>query len=147
VVPGAMTIARLHSVYTHFKNEKEQPEAELPGKIIKIDDVRTNIEDLDSYLNNAFGETYLPLAYLVRDQVELPEVDPGFGLPSFHEEMVARGDHAGTAFQRDNVALWNVICHMTHGGFEWSWVSIYERTRNGQEAYIALKTYYLGDSF
>ena len=140
MVPGDMTLQRLNAVYLHFKNEKEQPEVELPGKIIKIDDVRTNIEDLDSYLHNAFGETYLPLAYLVRDQVELPP-DQGFGMPSFHEEMVIRGDHRGTAFQRDNVTLWNVICHMTHGGFAWSWVSMYERARNGREAYIALKTH------
>lgn len=52
VVPGDMTLQRLNAVYLHFKNEKEQPEVELPGKIIKIDDVRTNIEDLDSYLQS-----------------------------------------------------------------------------------------------
>jgi hypothetical protein len=98
-------------------------------------------------LNNALGETFLPLAYLVRDEVALPLFDQGFGMPSYHEEMIRRGDHQGTAFQRDNVALWNVISHMTHGGFAWNWVSSYERTRNGREAYIALKTHYLGDSY
>lgn len=147
VVPADMTMQRLNSVHLHFQNEKEQPEATPPEKIIKVEDVRTNIEALDSYLHNAFGETFLPLAYLVRDEVALPDVDPGFGLPSFHEEMVQRGDHEGTAFQRDNVALWNVISQMTHGGFAWSWVSMYARTRNGREAYIALKTHYLGDSY
>ena len=147
VVAADMTMARLNAVYLHFKNEKDQPEAELPGKIVKIDDVRTNIEDLDAYLQNTLGETYLPLAYLTRDQVALPVIDPGFGMPTFHEEMIARGDHNGTAYQRDNIAIWNVISHMTHGGFAWSWVSIYDRARNGREAYIALKTHYLGDSY
>lgn len=147
VLAAEMTLQRLTDVFLHFKNEKDQPEVEVPGKIVKIDDVRTNIEDLDSYLNNALGETYLPLAYLVRDQIALPLVDQGFGMPSYHEEMVRRGDHQGTAFQRDNVALWNVISHMTHGGLAWNWVSRYERTRNGREAYIALKTHYLGESY
>jgi hypothetical protein len=147
VIPADMTLNRLNNVYLHFKNEKEQADPELPGKIVKVDDVRTNIEDLDSYLNNALGETFLPLAYLVRDDVALPLVDPGFGMPSYHEEMVRRGDHEGTAFQRDNIALWNVISHMTHGGFAWNWVSAHERTRNGREAYIALKTHYLGESY
>lgn len=147
VVPVDMTLQRLTQVYLHFKNEKEKQDAELPGKIVKVEDVRTNIEDLESYLNVALGETDLPLAYLVRDQVALPDVDLGFGQPSYHEEMVLRGDHEGSAYQRDNVALWYVISHMTHGGFAWNWVSQYERTRNGREAYIALKTHYLGDSY
>lgn len=147
IEPQGMTLQRLTAVALHFKNEEDQPEPELPGKIVKVEDVRTNIEDLDSYLNTALGETFLPLAYLVRKDVELPAVDPGFGLPSFHEEMVARGDHQGTAFQRDNTALWNVISHMTHGNFAWSWVSAHERTRSGRAAYQALKQHYLGESY
>ena len=147
VNPAFMNLMRLNEVYTHFKNEKEAPEIDLPGKIVKIDDVRTNIEDLDSYLKNALGQTYLPLAYLVRDSVALPDHDPGFGEPNFHTEMIRRGSHEGPAFQHDNVTLWNVISHMTHGGLAWNWVSRYERTRNGREAYIALKTHYLGASY
>jgi hypothetical protein len=147
VVANDMTLQRLTGVFLHFKNEKDPTDVEMPGKILKIEDIRTNIENLDSYLMNALGETFLPLAYLVREQVELPLIDQGFGLPSFHEEMVSRGDHQGTAFQRDNITLWNVISHMTHGGFAWNWVSSYERTRNGRQAYIALKTHYLGQSY
>jgi hypothetical protein len=142
-----MTLNRLSNVHQHFKNEKDGSDVELPGKIVKIDDVRTNIEDLDSYLNNALGETYLPLAYLVREDIALPMFDEGFGMPSYHEEMIRRGDHQGAAYQRDNVALWNVISHMTHGGFAWNWVSSYERSRNGRGAYTALKAHYLGESY
>lgn len=147
VITNDMTLDRLQEITLHFKNEKDRDEPEMPGKIVKVEDVRTNIEDLDSYLHNTFGETFLPLAYLVRDHVELPVVDPGFGMPSYHAEMVERGDHEGPAYQRDNIKLWYVISHMTHGGFAWNWVSAHERTRNGREAYMALKLHYLGDSY
>jgi hypothetical protein len=120
---------------------------ELPSKIVKIDDVRTNIEALDDYLLETRGESGLPLAYVVRDTVAPPVVDPGFGLPTSIAEMVARGDHAQPAFETDAIAVFNVIRHMTHGGLAWSWVSAYNRAKNGRDAYIAFKSHYLGESY
>jgi hypothetical protein len=93
------------------------------------------------------GESGLPLAYVVRDTVTLPLVDPGFGQPTSIAEMIARGDHTQPAFETDTIAVFNVIRHMTHGGIAWSWVSAYNRTKNGRDAYIAFKSHYLGESY
>jgi hypothetical protein len=76
----------------------------------------------------------LPLAYVVRDLVDLPDPDPGFGQPDYVQEMVQRGAHTTIHFQNDNKEVWNVICHMTHGGLAWNWVSQYARTCNGSKA-------------
>ena len=151
LVAADMTIIRLQHVYKMKETEEQLAKAkdklELPSKIVKIDDVRTNIEDLDDYLLEKRGESGLPLAYVVRDTVEPPLVDPGFGLPTSIAEMVARGDHAQPAFENDAIAVFNVIRHMTHGGLAWSWVSAYNRTKNGRDAYIAFKSHYLGESY
>ena len=151
LVPGEMTMARLQRVYQLKETEdlytKEKNLPELPSKIVKVDDVRNNIEDLDDYLLEKRGESGLPLAYVVRDTVLPPLVDPGFGLPTAIAEMVARGDHAQPAFEADSIAVFNVIRHMTHGGLAWSWVSAYNRTKNGRDAYIAFKSHYLGESY
>jgi hypothetical protein len=40
-----------------------------------------------------------------------------------------------------------VICHITHGGLAWSWVSGFARTLDGRAAYLALKAHYLGNLY
>jgi hypothetical protein len=151
LIPDEMTIERLQRVYQLKETEdllkKDTKTPELPGKIVKIDDVRNNIEDLDDYLLEKRGESGLPLAYVVRDTVALPLVDPGFGQPTSIAEMIARGDHTQPAFETDTIAVFNIIRHMTHGGLAWSWVSAYNRTKNGRDAYIAFKSHYLGESY
>ena len=151
LVAADMTIARLQHVYQMKETEDQLAKAsdkpDLPAKIVKVDDVRINIEDLDDYLLEKRGESGLPLAYVVRDTVEPPLNDPGFGLPTSIAEMVARGDHTQPAFENDSIAVFNVIRHMTHGGLAWNWVSAYNRTKNGRDAYIAFKSHYLGESY
>jgi hypothetical protein len=56
--------------------------------------------------------------YVCRDDVALPAVDLGFGLPTYREEMVLRAPHIGQYFQDDNVHVWNIvqnICHVQVG--------------------------------
>jgi hypothetical protein len=146
-----MTLQRLQQIY-HLKETEDilkDESIDLPSPITKIDDIRTNIEDLDDYLLRKRGETGLPLAYVVRAVVALPGAaeDPGFGLPDHVQEMVARGDHATVVFQNDNKEVWNVIRHLTHGGNAWGWVSQYARGCNGRQAYQSLKAHYLGPSY
>jgi hypothetical protein len=114
---------------------------------VRLDDIWTNIEALDLYLNNKLGETNMPLAYIVHDRVEVPEVNDGFGQPSYREKMVMRGDYNHAAYINDNIAVWNAICHTTHGGIAWSWVSQFDRSMDGQGVYQALKSHYLGTSY
>jgi hypothetical protein len=40
-----------------------------------------------------------------------------------------------------------MIRHVTHGGPGWSWVQSHQRTTNGRQAYLAIKTHYLGESY
>ena len=72
LVAEDMTIARLQHVYQMKETEDQLAKAsdkpDLPAKIVKVDDVRINIEDLDDYLLEKRGESGLPLAYVVRDR-------------------------------------------------------------------------------
>jgi hypothetical protein len=149
LVPQQMTLARLQHVY-HLKETEDIVKEEtikLPTAITKVEDIRTNIEDLDNYLLRKLGETGLPLAYVVRENVALPAIDAGFGLPDYTQEMIQRGDHATATYQNDSKEVWNVIRHLTHGGSTWSWVSQYARSSNGRDAYMAIKAHYLGPSY
>jgi hypothetical protein len=112
---------------------------DLPSKMTRIDKVREVLEDIDNYLIQKRGGSGLPLAYIVREEVHLPLVDPGYGLPTLLDEMVARGPHFGQYYQPDNIEVWQVIRHVKHGGPGWSWVQEFQRTSNGRLAYLAIK--------
>lgn len=132
--------------------EHESDEIEDPKSLLKVDDVRTTLEDLDNILLNRYGAYGVPLAYVVRENVELPEAvegeeDPGYGLPTLRDEMVRRTRHDTHHYQTDNKSVWKVIRTITHGGPGWSWVQSFAKRQNGREAYKAIKSHYLGESF
>lgn len=146
------TLARLANVYALKEEEdlEDDDDVRLPTKLTDINKVRMTLEDIDDYLNRKRGISGVPLTYSVRADVALPDAgdDPGFGLPSYALEMIRRAPHTGAFYQRDNVAVWNVIRHVTHEGPAWSWVQQYVCTCDGRSAYyFAMKQHYLGESF
>ena len=106
------------------------------------------LEELDHYLLLKRGVSGIPLAYLVRTDV-VPGDDPGYGEPSITEDLIARAPHGpnNVIYTTDNRHLWTIIRNMTQGGFAWVWIAALDRSRNGRQAYINLKTYFLGKAF
>jgi hypothetical protein len=147
MTPATATLARLTTCYNMKEIEDNEEEEELPGKLVRVDKVRDVIENIDHYLNRKRGSSGLPLAYVVRDEVNLPLIDPGYGMPTTAQEMIARGPHFGTYYQIDNQEVWQVIRHCTHGGPGWSWVQSHQRASDGRGAYLALKLHYLGEAY
>lgn len=143
------TLADITSVYVLKESDKNEGTVDLPSQFQKIDNARVILEDLDDYLLRKRGEFGVPLSYITRFEVALPPMyeDPGFGQPNYVEEMIRRAPHVGPEWQIDNVAVWNVIRHVTHDGPAWNWVSRFARTGNGRDAYLALKTHFLGESY
>jgi len=55
--------------------------------MVKVDDIKKTLEDIDNVLNKRKGVGGSPLAYITRDTLTLPEhtpeeIDLGFGQPS-----------------------------------------------------------------
>jgi hypothetical protein len=114
------------------ESKDKEDKTELPAKLTKIEKVREALKNIDNYHYRTSGSSDLPLAYVVRDQVALPADDPGYGLPSPTEEMIARGPHVGTHYDLDNKAVWQVVRHCPHGGPGWSWVQSHKRACDGR---------------
>jgi hypothetical protein len=150
MMPAQATLARLIEAWALYEmlEEDEAPD-NMPEKLVKQDDARRVIENLDEYLKKRRNIHGVPLSYLVRDQVEAPDiaVDQGYATPSFDEEMIRRAPHIGAIYTSDNKILWNVIRHITHNGPGWNWVSKYTRSSDGRKAYIDFKKHYMGESF
>jgi hypothetical protein len=142
----------LHEVYLLKDVDEETAKVELPDKLTKTDKVREVIENIESVLLVMKGINGVPLLYVVRDLVALPtgigdDVDAGFGLPTYTQEMVRRAPHTGVYFREAQKSVWNVIRHVTHGGPGWSWVQSFARTQDGRNAFLSMKRYYLGESY
>lgn len=133
------TLIRLTAIYALKEEEDadEDNDVNLPAKLTTIDRVWVTIEDIDDYLVRKHGGSGVPLAYVVRPIIDLPDPleDPGFGNPNYALEMIRRAPHNGAYYQRDAVAVWNVIRHVTHEGPAWSWVNSFVHTCGGRQAY------------
>jgi hypothetical protein len=82
IVANQATLDRLVNCYRLKDAEDEDEDVELPQKLLKTDKVRDVLEDIDNYLVRKLGSSGLPLAYVVREEVALPLVDPGYGQPT-----------------------------------------------------------------
>jgi hypothetical protein len=149
-VEAEATVGRLGQLWDWRKSEKDQEKMEVkePDPLVKLEDSRNTLEELDHYLLTKRGISGAPLAYLVRDNiVPDPATDQGYGLPSHTDELVTRARHDGPSYAGDNIFLWGVIYNMTKGGFAYAWVSSQRGAKDGRQAYFQLKEHYLGDSF
>jgi len=149
--PEEATLDRLEDLWERHELEVayKDKHPEYPSPMTKVDDSKKVIEDIDEWLDQRLGMCGSPLAYITRDQVELPDdnEDPGYGLPTLHEELIRRTRHVGLPWEQDKTEVWRMIRHVTHGGPGWNWVSRFARSKNGRDAYFSFKKHYLGDTY
>jgi hypothetical protein len=150
--PAIATMDVLQQIYLLKEVDEDSTKIDLPDKLLKTDKVREVIENIESTLLAMKAINGVPLLYVVRDLVALPtgigeDVDPGFGQPSYTQEMIRRAPHTGVYFREAQKSVWNVIRHVTHGGPGWNWVQSFARTQDGRNAFLSMKRYYLGESY
>ena len=144
------SLQKLQDLYRFKTSEEEYDnDIELPERLTSVDNIRTVLEDLDDYFERKRGCTGIPLAAYTRTIQAIPEVDvdPGFGTPSIIRELIRRAPHAGPTALTDNEAVWDAVRHVTHDGPGWGWVQAFSRSRNGRQAYLALRSHYFGDAY
>jgi len=157
-VAATATLAMVQDVWDDrfdLENPDRDVEREVirdPSPMVKVDDIKKTLEDIDNVLNKRRGLGGSPLSYITRGTLTLPEntpgeMDLGFGMPSREAELARRTRHDGPAYRQDNRAVWAIIRHVADGGPAWTWVSSFRHHENGRAAYRTLKTHYFGDSF
>jgi hypothetical protein len=103
-------------------------------------DIRMWLDNLDSHLLVVLGASKVPLAYVTRDEVALPQgADLPGGYASVQAEMIRRAPHESAEYQLDNTTVWDILRKSVHGtqagihiaegiGLRWCWRS---RARRG----------------
>jgi hypothetical protein len=147
-IPANATLDRLKELWDWRQSEiKKETTQELkePEPLKHENKARRTLEALDHYLKSKRGVNGVPLAYLVRQDVE-PGPDEGYGRPTITDDLIKRAPHGNdnVDYVADNRYLWTIIRRMTQDGFAWTWVSDQDRTEDGRKAYMQLKEHFLG---
>lgn len=123
-------------------------DVEKPAAFTAAHKYRDFIENLNDYLGQKVGAAGVPLIYLVRETVDLPDPadDPGLGQPTMIEEMTRRARHDGQCYATDLETLWSLLRMLIHNGPGWIWIKSFEHRKDGIGAYWAFVRYYMGPS-
>jgi hypothetical protein len=157
-VANSTTIVRLNETWRLREEEKQRDDIAFtpdhPEKCAKVEDVKKALENFEDWVLSSYGTTGIPLAYVIRTHVELPEsdtlpneADPGYGQPDRKAEMIRRAPHVGQTFDTDNATVWACICHIFYDGPAKAWIKSHSRDQDGRAAYFSVKAHYLGTGF
>ena len=150
ITAADITTANVRSLieYRRWEDVKDDPTApELTFR-----DWPRTIETIEEYLFNFLGTTKIPLAYIVRENSDVPAADPVGGYETIQAELVARAPHHDGAnppvytqtFKDDNQKVYELIAALTRDKDCWTYVQSASRTRDGRKAFYGLKNHYLG---
>ena len=123
--------------------KREHP-PKLPEKMKSVLNIRAAIEDIENYLGTTLGMSGTPLAYVTRETVA--PVDDDYGGKFDEREMIMRAPHTPPYYMQDNSSVWSLMRAVLYDTDGWSWISQFERLKNGRGAYMAVKDHYLGTS-
>ena len=132
----------------------EESHKDVTSPEIDARDWPRTIEALEEWLRGCLGVTKIPLAYVVREVIVPPAVDPAGGYATKQAELIARApiNVAGVVppvndptFDSDNAKVWELISNITRDHECWSYVRPAQRKRDGRAAFLGLKNHYLGE--
>ena len=124
---------------------KDVDKAEIDSK-----DWPRTIEALEEYLRGCLGVDGTPLAYVIRDDPEVPPINLVDTFATHQDELIARAPHRDAAgnftatFLSDRSKVWELLSNLTRDKDCWTYVRPAQRSRDGRMAFLALKNHFLG---
>ena len=137
----------------------DDPKLDEGDKIVKLKDWSRTMENIQEALRGHLGTTKVPLSYVIRENVAVPDAntDPAFGMPnskyvSVLDEMIGRApirnaadDGYEQSYLVDREKVWDLMTKICASYPEcWTYIKTAMRARDGRAAYEALYTQYLG---
>ena len=131
--------------------KEEEDDADVP-KITRALPIVRWTESFEDYLHRAIGSRHIPLSYLIRDEVVPVHPPPALmHNRSYCEEhgsvvgeLIARATHDHTKYKDDNEKLYSLLEEATRSTQYASSIRPFSRSKDGREAYLALKRQYAG---
>jgi hypothetical protein len=103
------------------------------------------MEAICEFFGSVLGETGLPLAYVVCENVEIPHgTDLSEGYIAVDEGMIARAPHGNQAYANDSMEVWSYMANITQAHDCWTYGKPAQRTNDGRRAFLLLWDHFLG---
>jgi hypothetical protein len=140
---------------SHWKaltERKKEDNPETP-KITRSLPIINWTEAFYDFLHRVIGVRTIPLAYVVRQEVEVPFTAPELanGQPyaevygSVEAELIARASHNHPMFREDNAAVYYLLEEATRSTGYAASIKPFQRQKNGRAAWLAIVGQYAGD--
>ena len=121
-------------------NEVEKDsKIEAPASLTKSEDWIKWELAMVNYLMGMKGASGIPLAYIVRKEVE-----EDYEFENEVEELIHQAPLEGVVFQTDNKKVYEILKSKLVGTDNYEWVVKYNRSMNGREAMAALRRHFDG---
>lgn len=153
--PQDVTIANIRSVL-QLRNTEDSYKHEETLPMINARDWPKTMDAITEYLRTRLGERMIPLAYVIRDDVEVIASvdDPPTNYDSPIDEMIRRAPHGmmnnvgewipDPVFIANREKVWDIIAQITRDQPCWTYVKPAQRTRDGRAAFLGLYNHFLG---
>ena len=119
--------------------------------VINPRDWPKTIEGIQEYLRSYLGETKIPLAYVIRENVDPPaDPDPSTGYTTVQDEMISRAPHKDAAgdphptFVADSKKVWELLSATGREMDCWTYLKPAQKKLDGRAAFWGLFNNYLG---
>ena len=134
-----------------IRQKKKDDEPDVP-KITRTLPIVRWTESFEDFLHQIIGSRHIALAYLVRSEVQAANPAPALiankSYSEEHEsvmgELIARATHDHTKYKDDNQKLYAFLEEATRSTQYASSIRPFSRSKDGREAYLALKGQYTG---
>ena len=135
-----------------LKTKRDEDTPDVP-KISKALPIIKWMEAFQDHLHRVIGVRMIPLAYVARQDEDVPAVAPPLmaGQPhselhgSIEGEMIARASHTHAMFRDDNAAVFYTLEEATRSTSYAASIKPFQRTKNGHGALQALTNQYAGN--
>jgi hypothetical protein len=111
------------------------------------------LKAIEMYLRSCLGQKEIPLAYVVRRDIAIPEADPSTNYGSGHDQMICRVPHNNyvngvwvynNTYVENSKIVFNITAKITRDHACWTYVKPAIDNLDGRAAFKGLFDHYLG---
>ena len=132
------------------RKELKNPDTPIITKTLPI---MKWVEAFVDHLHRCTGTRFIPLAYVIRDAVEVDPVCPPLKehqpytelYGSVEEDMIARASHNAGLFSNDNASVYYKLEEATRSTTYAASIAPFQKKKNGRDAFLALVAQYAGN--
>ena len=146
------TMVNFKDLWKAVVDRKASDDPDCP-KITKTLPVMRWVESFTDHLHRCIGVRFVPLAYVVREEVTVPGICPPLKLSqpyseeygSVEEDMIARASHSNGLYADDNAEVYYKLEEATRSTTYAASIAPFQKKKDGRSAFLAIVAQFAGN--